>query len=259
MLFRIKLVTISFILSIIIFSSCTVEKRTYRKGYYVNWHHRNDGKKEKALAHNTENAIQEPSKKETVIVSHNASENALALANADEEVIKKAAPRKTIFSKDDCGDMITMKNGDELKVKVIEINDKEIKYKRCDNLDGPLITVNKSDVFMIKYANGTKEVFKDTPSTKPNQQQQPQNNGNKNVNKQPEVLPLAIASLVAGLLWVYFLGSIAAIIMGAIAIRKINEEPGKYQGKGLAIAGIVLGALAMFILILAILLVLSGF
>ncbi|GAA4368108.1 hypothetical protein GCM10023185_40560 [Hymenobacter saemangeumensis] len=56
-------------------------------------------------------------------------------------------------------DLLTKRNGDELLVKVVEITSSEVKYRRADNLDGPLITVWKSDVFMIRYANGTKDVF----------------------------------------------------------------------------------------------------
>lgn len=56
-------------------------------------------------------------------------------------------------------DVLTKVNGEELQVKVLEITPYEIKYKRFDNLDGPLIILRRGDVFMIKYANGTKEVL----------------------------------------------------------------------------------------------------
>jgi hypothetical protein len=56
-------------------------------------------------------------------------------------------------------DVITNKNGDEIKAKVIEVGQTEIKYKKFTNLTGPIFTVSKSDVFMIKYENGEKEVF----------------------------------------------------------------------------------------------------
>ena len=60
-------------------------------------------------------------------------------------------------------DQLTKRNGDELAVKVIEITPAEVKFRRADNPDGPLISVWKSDVFMIRYANGTKEVFNTVP------------------------------------------------------------------------------------------------
>lgn len=54
---------------------------------------------------------------------------------------------------------MTMKNGDEVKVKVIEILPDQVKYKKADNLDGPTYTELKSNIFMIKYQNGSKDVF----------------------------------------------------------------------------------------------------
>ncbi|PKV75122.1 hypothetical protein [Pontibacter ramchanderi] len=53
-------------------------------------------------------------------------------------------------------DMLIKRNGDELPVKVLEIDLEVVKYKRFDNLEGPIISIAKSDVFMIKYENGTK-------------------------------------------------------------------------------------------------------
>ena len=56
-------------------------------------------------------------------------------------------------------DIITTKSGDEIKAKIIEINPKEIIYKKFDYQAGPTIIISKSDVFMIKYPNGSKDVF----------------------------------------------------------------------------------------------------
>ena len=59
---------------------------------------------------------------------------------------------------DSC-DVITLMNGDEITAKVEEIGLDVIKYKRCDNLTGPVIVIKKEDVFMIRYVNGTKDVI----------------------------------------------------------------------------------------------------
>ena len=56
-------------------------------------------------------------------------------------------------------DLLTKRTGEELAVKVVEITPAEVKYRRTDNPDGPLITVWRTDVFMIRYASGIKEVF----------------------------------------------------------------------------------------------------
>jgi len=56
-------------------------------------------------------------------------------------------------------DIIFLKNGDEIKAMVSEINIDVIKYKKFDNPEGPAYSLKKSEVFMVKYANGTKDVF----------------------------------------------------------------------------------------------------
>jgi hypothetical protein len=62
-------------------------------------------------------------------------------------------------------DLITKKNGDDFKAKVIEVTTAEIKYKKVDNLNGPLFTILKADVLSIKYENGTKDIFSEVQST----------------------------------------------------------------------------------------------
>jgi hypothetical protein len=72
-----------------------------------------------------------------------------------------------------------------------------------------------------------------------------------NADSPPLVLPLrttdglAIASLVCGLFWVFGLGSVAAVILGYIALRQIRREPLRLKGRGMAIAGISLGWLGI--------------
>ena len=50
---------------------------------------------------------------------------------------------------------------------------------------------------------------------------------------------LAIAALVLGIVWVYWIGSILALIFGLMARKQIRETGA--SGEGMAIAGIVLG------------------
>src|SRR5438477_11089331 len=70
-------------------------------------------------------------------------------------------------------DVIVLKTGDEVSAKLLEINPNDIKYKKFDNQDGPTITINKSDVFMIKYKNGTKDVISPMKPAETNQNNQP--------------------------------------------------------------------------------------
>ncbi|HEY6424059.1 MAG TPA: DUF4190 domain-containing protein [Pseudonocardiaceae bacterium] len=66
---------------------------------------------------------------------------------------------------------------------------------------------------------------------------------------------LAIASMVLGIIWIYWIGSILALIFGYIARQQIRERG--EGGAGMAMAGIVLGwvgvgVLAIFIVFVTI-------
>jgi len=56
-------------------------------------------------------------------------------------------------------DIIYLRTGDEIQAVVNEVDLNVIKYKKFENQTGPTYTVEKSTVFMIKYKNGTKDVF----------------------------------------------------------------------------------------------------
>lgn len=59
---------------------------------------------------------------------------------------------------------------------------------------------------------------------------------------------LAIASLIFGLLFLFFPLSIVAIVFGHISLSQIKKSAGRLGGKGLAIAGLVLGYLGVAII-----------
>jgi hypothetical protein len=56
-------------------------------------------------------------------------------------------------------DLIILRDGSVVEAKVTEISPSEIRYKRYDNLDGPVIVVPASGVLSIRYENGTVEQF----------------------------------------------------------------------------------------------------
>ena len=66
----------------------------------------------------------------------------------------------------------------------------------------------------------------------------------------------AVASMVLGILWIYWIGSILAIIFGFIAMSQIKER--NQAGKGMATAGLILGFIGIGTLVLVILIVALG-
>jgi hypothetical protein len=64
---------------------------------------------------------------------------------------------------------------------------------------------------------------------------------------------LAIASMILGILWLYWLGSILALIFGYVALSQIRRRGD--GGRGMAIAGIILGWIGVIVAVAAVILV----
>ena len=60
---------------------------------------------------------------------------------------------------------------------------------------------------------------------------------------------LAIASMVLGIIWVFYIGSVLAVILGHVALSKMKKDP-SIGGRGFAVAGVVLGWIGVGIFIL---------
>ena len=56
-------------------------------------------------------------------------------------------------------DTLYMRTSESILVKVIEVGTTEVKYKKLDNLNGPIFSILKSDLLIIKYENGIKDNF----------------------------------------------------------------------------------------------------
>jgi uncharacterized protein DUF1707/uncharacterized protein DUF4190 len=61
------------------------------------------------------------------------------------------------------------------------------------------------------------------------------------VRAQPRVNALAIASLVCGFIWFGWLGSLAAVVMGHMALSQIARSRGAQTGRPVALIGTALG------------------
>jgi hypothetical protein len=252
-----KSITFFYVIFIALFfvTSCSVEKRVYRKGYHVVWNnkHSNEIKKNERL-NTTKTPLEQEISKEEVIV----------LTSREADLLPFIKKRAVInLDKDTCGDVLLLQNADEIAVKILEIDERNIKYKRCDNINGPTYSISKSRVALIKYANGTKEVVMPEPAYKVAEQDKP---------PKPEmprkVNPLGLASLLLYLLGsILFRGltasaysgsmlvfllilSIAPLIMAYISLFQFKREPNRYKGKWMPITVVCIYLAAFLILAL---------
>lgn len=271
---------LALILSLLIICSCNVQKRRYTNGYYVNW----PAAKHKQTLHDGESSAKEKQtsqhdktteasadanqrKSNTSLNSVEAPQNLDASAGEGlgSNDLKIKSP--SFFPPEDSCDVLIFKDGSEVKVKVTEVGINDIKYKRCNNLEGPNHISRKSEIFMIKYANGNKEVVRsESGSGEPMKtyESQPRRSSQANTyrDKPRRIHPLAIPSLVLGTAD-YFIGlyclifaisgmayivllipvliGLAAFIMGRLALNDIKEHPDTWKGKGFAIPGMIVG------------------
>ncbi len=56
-------------------------------------------------------------------------------------------------------DNIIPKSGEQIRAKVLRVNESEIEYKLFDYQEGPMHTLLKSDVVAIVYQNGARDSF----------------------------------------------------------------------------------------------------
>lgn len=78
-------------------------------------------------------------------------------------IIALLAINNLVFSQD----IITKKTGEDIQSKILEISQSEVKYKLYSNLEGPTYTLLKSDILMVRYENGTKDIFNEIEESNP--------------------------------------------------------------------------------------------
>ena len=76
------------------------------------------------------------------------------------------------------------------------------------------------------------------------------------VRSSPPTNGLAIASLVVGCLWIWWIGSLLAVVFGHVALNQIARRG--QSGRGMAIAGLALGYLGLATMLFAMLAVVWG-
>ena len=69
---------------------------------------------------------------------------------------------------------------------------------------------------------------------------------------------MAIASLVLGIVWLWWLGSVLALVFGYVGKSQIDRSGGRETGRGMAVAGIVLGWIGVAVLVTIIVLGVAG-
>jgi len=63
-------------------------------------------------------------------------------------------------------DIITLRNGDEVRARIVEISNTELRFRLYEHPAGPVRVTPISEVFAITYEDGTREVFNPLTETR---------------------------------------------------------------------------------------------
>jgi hypothetical protein len=244
-----QLISVLSLTLILFFTSCTMEKRLYMPGYYVEWMKSESNSKNTVLPTfdlTKQNKTAPDVRQENLLtiaadseIKSNtdliASTNNTFLAFSDQPVIHIKPNEKTIpvfnnmdiqvGGKEIC-DTIVLISGEKIVGKILEIKRNDyIKYKLCGNDEGNTLKLDMAQVSMIKYS-----IQFETEDI------------GKNAYKYG-LLSAIIFS--AGII----LGPIA-VIYGVLSLSKIKKYPERYKGRIKAIIGIILGSIGIICSIL---------
>jgi hypothetical protein len=248
-------------LALLLLVSCAVQKRHYRKGFYI------------------ASTGQSAQKKSSESKESNITKQIFALPAVPSEPITQngftiETSKKKGVPTDSC-DVLVFRDGTEILAKITELNESQVRYKRCDNVEGPTYVTEKSDLFMLKYSNGTREVMPappsratvispappKTPGTLRNQEAKYDEPSSANVSLiagLTALLSLLLAVVYPLTLISSFLAAINAVSSAKKYFSITSKEPYLYPGRAKAITGLILGVLtfAVFAVLLLFLLVL---
>lgn len=66
-------------------------------------------------------------------------------------------------------DLIVKTDGTIIKAKIIEVGEDLVKYKKADNVEGPMYSISKSSLSAINFENGSVEKFENKPKSNKNE------------------------------------------------------------------------------------------
>jgi|GEM_PF-1932035 hypothetical protein len=135
---------------ILVFSSCSLQKRLYTKGFYSS---SNSSVKKTTNADTT--IISLNNLQHSTVNKRNKNSTLLTVNSTAKNTKFLSLPIKLIGA---C-DTIVLRSGAKITANISEINPTQIKFKNCGSPNEPDIFINKDDINYITLANGTKEVF----------------------------------------------------------------------------------------------------
>jgi hypothetical protein len=144
-----------------------------------------------------------------------------------------------------CGYLV-LYPGERVEAELLEISATEVTYRPCGQPGAAPVVRPKREVLVVVAPNGD-ELFSNIYGGWGSRYSGAPNGPG------PKLDGLALLSFVFGLIPFSIVGPLVAVVCGLVSINRISQRPEKYKGKGLAIAGLILGGLGLLILLITLL------
>ncbi len=168
------------------------------------------------------------------------------LVNLDDSIPFVSRQKNSSEDEGEC-DVLVTTSGENINCIVREVTEESIKFVMCNESDGPVISVEKSSIRLIKYQSGAVQMI--------NSKSDEIKNKRISDYSRRRTHRLALLSLVIGIFGFIFITpllGLGAIASGLVAILRIRKEPEQYKGTGISLVGMVLGSVALVIALLLI-------
>ena len=260
-----KSLTLAFLALTIILSSCSIEKRIHTSGYHIKWNKSNPNSGRQKLASKNNGKPPKENKILTVDIAENnykkiESDMIASINSNDSDISVLLNQEESLLEKslleENC-DIILLRNGEEISAKILEIKVSEISYKKCNHLDGPTRSILKTDVFMITYSNGDKELFKEESNYKNTEKENDRTNAKTHAGGIVG-FALSVLGIIGGFIWwpICFALGIPAVILGIISTVEKRKSPEKWKNTAWGILSLIFGILLISLGVLSVVVIL---
>ncbi|MCC6700317.1 MAG: hypothetical protein IT221_02270 [Fluviicola sp.] len=242
-----KYFTYSFLL--ILITSCSVQKRLYNKGFYVQKHKihaSQDVPAEKAL---TANPIEEEEQSQTIIND-----------SIQEQAVVASSTCDTVF----------LANGETVICTIDHMENEQLYVQICDEEVVPKMVFNKKEVIRIHYGNGDVEEIRKMTKEEQQNYKEKKIEDNQSDETSKNIHPMYFVSLGLMLIAIvlFFIAlelsigfelfllalifSIGALVVSIISLAiHSKSRPRKMLGLGLTIADVIISAISVVVTVFA--------
>lgn len=236
--------------------SCNLEKRRYFKGYYILKRHPYEVVK--VNSYDKKKSFQTLKQKEIKLNDLHPSEEIFSAdksntyhKNSYNQLFIK--PKKNHILNDTCKDELIFKNGERLKVKIVEITPYVVRFYNC-SLGSPYLSeIPKDDLSVILPHEGKAEFIENNYNAQKNYPNNQSSSSSMNTELHEEVLIGLILFLL-----IMPIGAIYNVIRYNNVKAEILANPNKYEGKilwdvlfGCSISCLVVAAIYIALFIFA--------